>query len=187
MRKTIFLLIWMFSIALFSTNQMNSLYSDHKSFSIGDILTVMITESSSASASAGSKTDKSFDHSVGSSQGVGPMDFIPLSSMGVKAKNSSSGDAETTRKAAIKATMTAKIISVEKNGNLVIKGTRSIKINGEEEITTIQGIVRSQDISADNTIYSYNIADAQISYKGKGSVKNGSKVGFISRIFNFLF
>jgi len=170
-----------------SSSQLATLYSDHKSFSVGDILTVYIVEASSASTSANSETDRSFDHGISSSAGTGPLDFIPLSSMGVNSKNTAKGDAKTSRQANVKATLTARIIEVNDNGNLTINGSRSIKINGEEEITSVSGTVRPQDISADNTVYSYNIADAEIIYKGKGSVKDGSKIGIISRIFNFLF
>lgn len=190
MKNTIRLLIAFFVINTFFVSlnsKMNSLYSDHKSFSKGDILTILIVEQSSASTSAGSKTDRSFDHSVGSSAGQGPLGFIPLSSMGINSKNSAEGDAETSREGQLKSKITARIIKVEKNDNLIIEGSRSLEINGEEEITKIRGTVRPEDIQADNTVYSYLIADAEISYKGKGAVKDGSKIGFLSRIFNFLF
>lgn len=67
-------------------------------------------------------------------------------------------------------------------------GSKTVKINGEEEIKLLlEGVVRSQDVGADNTISSNNIADAQISYLGKGPIQTASKVGFITKVFNFLF
>lgn len=164
-----------------------SMYSDHKSFSIGDILTVIISESSSAKAGATSETDRSFNHNFSTEAGKGPLDFIPLSGLGASSSNSSKGDANTSRQGSFKANMTVRIVDIDPNGNLVIKGSKTVKINGEEEITMLEGVVRSQDVGADNTISSNNIADAQISYLGKGPIQTASKVGFITKVFNFLF
>lgn len=186
MIKTILIIVFMVinSVLL---GQFSSLYSDHKSFTVGDIITILIEESASANASAGSHTDKGFDHSFGTDAGTGPLDFIPLSSFGVGSNNRSSNDARTTRQGSFRTTMTARIIEIDEIGNLKIMGSKTVKINGEEETTTLEGIVRSADIQANNTVYSYNIADAKISYKGKGAVNDGAKVGFLTRVFNFIF
>ena len=165
----------------------NSFFSDHKSFSVGDVITIIIIEQTSASSSAGSETDKSFDHSLNVDQGAGTLNFIPMMSMGGKASNKASGDASTNRSGKFEGKITARIISIDDNGNLVIKGSRSLKVNGEEEVTSLEGMVRPQDVQADNSVYSYNIAEAKIVYKGKGDVHNGSKVGFLSKIINFIF
>ncbi len=185
MKSLIIILFLAVAGSLFS--QHSSLYSDHKSFSIGDILTVIILEKSSASSSSGNATTKSFGHSAGTEAGTGPLNFIPLSGMSLKGNNSAKGDAQTSRSGALKATMSARIEAIDQNGNLLIKGSKSVKINGENEITTLQGTVRPQDVSADNKIESSNIADVLISYKGKGAINDGSKVGYITRFFNFLF
>ncbi len=182
----------MISIILLGCMSLNaagllSMYSDHKSFSEGDILTVLIMETSSASSAAKSQTDKSFDHGFGTAAGKGPLDFIPLSSMDINSKNSAKGDAKTSREGSLKAKMTVRIMAIDNNGNLSIKGSKSVKINGEEELTNLEGIVRPQDVQSDNTVYSFNIADAKIGYKGKGAINDGQKIGLISRIFNFIF
>ena len=83
--------------------------------------------------------------------------------------------------------MTVRIIDIDNNGNLIIKGSKSVVINGEEEQTSLEGSVRPQDVGANNTVYSNNIADAKISYKGKGDIATASKVGLITKVFNFLF
>lgn len=167
--------------------QMVSLFSDHKSFSIGDVLTVVITETSSAKASSGNETGKTFDHGFDAEAGTGPFSAIPATGFGFKGNNSSKGDASTSREGSLKAKMTVRIMDIDDNGNLFIKGSKTVIINGEEEITNLEGTVRSQDVGADNTLYSYNIADAKIAYNGKGTVQQGSKVGFLTKIFNFIF
>jgi len=188
MKKIIILLtlvlIWSLELnAQFFT----SLYSDHKSFSIGDILTVDIAEQSRASSSSQSRTGRSMDHNLSVQAGQGPLSFIPLSGMGGSASNNFRGDANTTRDASLTSRMTVKIVDIDDNGNLVIEGSRTVSINGEDEITTLRGVVRSQDVGSNNIVSSQHIADAEISYKGKGPVNEGSRVGMISRLFNFLF
>lgn len=175
------------SINIFASSMSSSLFADHKSYTVGDIITVIITEKSSASTSAQSSTAKDFSHGFATQPGTGPLKFIPISSLSTSAKNSSSGNGKTSRDGSLNAKMTAKIIKVEDSGNLKIKGEKIVNINGEKEITTLEGTVRSQDIFSNNTVYSYNIADAKISYTGKGPIHDASKVGLITRVFNFLF
>lgn len=183
----VLLVLIMANITTLKASFYTSLYSDHKSFSIGDILTVHISESSKASSSSQSKTGKSLDTSLNIQSGQGPLSFIPLTGMGGSASNNSRGDANTTRDASLSSKMTVRIVDIDSNGNLMIKGTRLVTINGEDEITTLEGIVRSQDVGADNTVFSHNIADAKISYKGKGPINEASRVGIITRFFNFIF
>jgi len=175
------------SASLCLAQMYTSLYSDHKSFSIGDILTVNISEASKASSSSQSRTGRSQDVEMGIDPGVGPLRFIPMAGYSGGSSNSFKGDANTTRDASLSSKMTVRIVDIDLNGNLMIEGSRIVSINGEDETTTLQGIVRSQDVAADNSIYSHHIADAKISYSGKGPVNEGSKVGLISRFFNFLF
>ncbi len=179
--------LMLLSVNVFASSFGSSLFADHKSYTVGDIITVIITEKSSASTSANSSTAKDFSHGFSTQPGTGPLKFIPISSLSTSAKNSSSGNGKTSRDGSLNAKMTAKIIKVENNGNLRIKGEKVVNINGEKEITTLEGIVRSQDIFSNNTVYSYNIADAKISYTGKGPIHDASKVGLITRLFNYLF
>ncbi|MCL1826674.1 MAG: flagellar basal body L-ring protein FlgH [Candidatus Cloacimonetes bacterium] len=187
MKKIVTLILLCMCVAVMHANMYTSLYSDHKSFSIGDILTVHIQESSKASASSGSKTARSLDHGASMDAGQGPLRFLPMASMSGGANNTFKGDANTTRDASLSSKMTVTIIDIDESGNLVIEGSRKVTINGEDEITSLSGIVRPQDVSADNTVNSQNIANSNISYKGKGAVNEGSRVGLISRIINFMF
>ena len=70
---------------------------------------------------------------------------------------------------------------------MVITGTQTIKQNNEEQKITITGIVRPDDIAADNTVLSTYVADAQIKIDGKGPVANKQRQGILSQILNILF
>ncbi|MCX6830659.1 MAG: flagellar basal body L-ring protein FlgH, partial [candidate division Zixibacteria bacterium] len=73
------------------------------------------------------------------------------------------------------------------NGDLVIQGSRVVTINSDHQTMTLTGIVRRADINPDNTLDSYNIAEAQIVYTGKGPGADGSKPGLITRALNWIF
>ncbi len=173
-------------IAILQARQVTSLYSDHKSFNVGDVITILISESTSAEAAAGTDTDVSVgvDFSTG---GTGILDMMKAGGYGGSVGATNGGDGKTTRSGKIESKMTAKIIAIDDMGNLVIKGSRTVEINGEKEITELEGVIRPEDVMSDNSVYSYSIADAKIKYDGKGAINETAKVGIISRIINWLF
>ena len=117
----------------------------------------------------------------------GALDFIP----GMGGKSIFDGDNEakgsTSRKGSLKGKLAARVVEVLGNENLRLEGRRTIEVNGEKQIIILKGMVRSNDISADNTVYSFLIADAEIILCGKGQVDQASKPGIITRIFAWLF
>ncbi len=186
-RKTWSLFITLLTaLTMLGARQVPSLFSDHKSFNVGDVITIIIEESTSAEAAAGTDTDVSagLDFSV---SGTGFMDKMYPGGYGASLGGSSAGDGKTSRSGKIESKMTAKIIDIDDMGNLVIKGSRTVEINGEKEITELQGVVRPEDVKSDNSVYSYSIADAKIKYDGKGAINETAKVGILSRIINWLF
>ena len=78
-------------------------------------------------------------------------------------------------------------IEVLPNGDLMIQGEREIGVNEETEILSLSGVVRPEDIGAGNLVYSTDIANARISYKGKGMVTSGSRPNIIVRLLSWIF
>jgi len=70
---------------------------------------------------------------------------------------------------------------------MVIKGSRKIVINGEEQLVSIRGVVRYSDISSDNSVLSYNISDAEISFEGSGIIDDSQKPGWLTKFFHWIF
>ncbi len=165
----------------------NSMYTDIKAHSVGDILTVLIVEQSRASNQVETKTEKSTATKTDGGPGVGPLDFIPL--FGVDASNSNTfdGKGENLRAGNVRAKMSVTVVGVKKNGDLIIEGSRVVGISGDRETFNLSGVIRQKDITPDNTIESYLIADAEIHYSGKGAANSGSRPGFFTRIINWLF
>lgn len=164
-----------------------NLYSDHRAMRNDDILTVMIVEQ--AKAGSESKTNTSKENSMGlkGGGGSGALGFVP--DFGVSGSNSVAYDGKggTSRQGNLVATISARVIKVLDNGNLVIEGSKVVEINDEKEIIKVTGVVRPQDIQKNNIVYSSSLADAQITYTGSGEVNNGRRPGILARFLNWIF
>lgn len=160
-----------------------STYSDQSARQVGDLLTVIIVQSSVASHEAESDTEKSTSATAG--EGSGLLSFFPDFSLG--AKRSTSGSGSTVRKTQFADRMTARVAQVLANGTLQVEATRTTVINAEKLEAKLTGIVRPQDISPENTVLSTAIADQQIVWSGKGPIAEKQRPGLISCLLHFLF
>ena len=164
-----------------------SLYTDQRAVQQGDILTVMIVEDAQAGASTSTSTGKKNRYGVDNIKGSGALGFIPSFGASGELGAEYSGKGDTKRSRSFIAKVSARIDKVLDNGNLLITGNKVVKINQEQEIIELTGIVRPEDIEADNTVLSYNIADAKITYSGKGVNSDAQRAGPITRFFNWIF
>ena len=170
-----------------SSYSSQSLFTDHRALAVGDIVTILIVEYSSAKSEANSSNKRTNDKGLTMTGGSGSSTYMPLFGINGKTKNNFDNDAETSRKGSLTGKITATITDVTTNGNFIIKGEREVIVNGEKEKMTVSGIVRPEDILSNNTILSENIGDAKISYQGRGLVDKGQKPGLFSRFLGWLF
>jgi Flagellar basal body L-ring protein len=164
-----------------------NLYNAHRAMRTDDILTVIIVESAKAGSQSGTNTQKSNDLSLQGNAGTGVLRFLPAFGASGSSKVDYDGKGGTSREGNLVAKISARVVKVLDNGNLVIDGSKLVEINEEKEIIKVNGIVRPQDIEGNNIIYSYNIADAHITYSGKGTANTGQRPGFLARILNWIF
>ncbi len=164
-----------------------SLFTDHRARQVGDIVTILIVEYSSAKSQANSKVSKDTNRGVNVTGGGRTQAYMPMFGLKGQIDNGFDNDAETSRKGSLTGKITATITDITSTGNLIIKGEREVIVNGEKEKMTVSGVIRPEDIKNDNTILSVNIGEAQISYQGKGMVDNGQKPGFMTRFLGWLF
>lgn len=155
-----------------------SLYSDHKARRVGDIVTIIVTESTKASKSSATKTAKN-SGSNGSLNDFFGLSGLPLE-MGVDSSSDYSGSGSTTRSGSMEAKISALVKQILPNGSLMLEGNRQVVVNEDTQTITISGIVRPEDISSQNTVLSMYMADAKISYAGEGPI--AQKPGIITRI-----
>lgn len=169
--------------------QVESLFADPKANQIGDALTVIIQENASATNQTSTTTSKNNTTAISSTvPGAGNiLDFIPLHSLDSNIDNQFAGDAQTSRSARLTARMTVTVAGKKPNGDLIIEGVRTLKINGENEAIYVNGSVSPAMVRRDNTVLSSSIADLQLEYTGKGTLTQGTRPGVVVRFINWVF
>lgn len=167
----------------------SKMYADPRANSINDIVTIRISETSTASNKAALTTSKKtqvqmgIDNFLGLEQTMGDKisdNFDNSSMVGATTNNSNQGEGESKRETTLSAYISARVIDVMPNGNLVIEAKKEVLVNKEKQIAVLSGIVRPRDISYDNIVESNKIADMQIKFSGKGPVSAQTKRGWLS-------
>lgn len=164
----------------------SSLAADRSAHGIGDVLTVVIYENSSATGSAENTANKSSSFQGQFSAGN------PATGGGVNAAASlglahtSDNLGATTRAGQMVAQISVVVDKVMPNGDLHVEGAQALKINGEKTNIHVNGTVRLADITSGNFVLSSSLADASIDYDGAGFVSASSEPGLITRALNWL-
>ena len=169
----------------------NDLYSSQgaaRNYQPGDIITIKISESTSAQSKATTKTEKESKTEVTAQPRIPIFKKVMNKIVGEqKINNEFDGEGTTTRSGSLDGTITATVLEILPNGNLLIEGSRNIAVNKENQIMRVRGVARPKDIDAKNTIDSKLLADAQIKFDGKGTVSRANRHGFMTRIFDSVF
>ena len=160
-----------------------SIYSDDKAHDVGDILTVIINESTTATATKSHTNSKEGRQTLHA--GTGIFSFLAAASASGSDEFSANGSAGSTNRVAGRVSVI--VTDVLPNGNLVIEGTQSIWQNRDEHKITVRGLVRSDDVSFSNTILSSQVANATLRIDGKGPLNAKQRQGIITQLFNVLF
>ncbi len=172
-----------------------SLFADLKATRIGDLITITISEESKGSKAATTSTSREKNSSGQfsfSGAGVGPSassnasaaaSFGPYSG---KFSNSFKGDGSTSKTDSMSAYMTATVVDVLPNGNLIVRGSRWTKVNDELQQIILEGMVRPADISRNNSVNSQSVAEAKIFLVGKGPVTQHQKPGWLNQFVDLI-
>jgi flagellar L-ring protein precursor FlgH len=164
-----------------------SRFASIKAHRVGDVVTVLIVESASGQNRTTLRSSKESEVTMEGGPWSGVLDFLPLFKGGLEVSDALDGQGTQTVRGNLKARLTAKVVEVLPNGNLVLEGTRRISLNGDVDEITLRGIVRPQDIGPDNTVLSTYLADAQITYEGEGAVRHTGHRGILLRILSWFF
>ena len=174
-----------------------SLYSDVKAREIGDIVTVIIEESSAVNREAAQKSAKSttgggsanFGHPTVTTEDEvigGPWSKINVPEFNWNFKHDFTGGGELSSKEDFTSTMSARVLDVLPNGNLLLEGHRTVQLQQEKVQVTLTGTVRPKDISSDNTVSSSRMADASIRYDTQGPLVRDQQRGLFTKMVNWL-
>lgn len=183
--------------SLFAASETDTLFEDSRARRVGDIVVVKLVENTKAQNKAETSSDKksSNNYQVADMFNRGHAGFIPFMPIGpqpavglpVLDTNSASGinsTGKTKRENYVTTSLATRVLRVLPGGLMEIEGAREIRVNEETEYMVVRGMIRSKDVSADNSVLSTQIADASIEYYGKGVLADKQKPGWFSRLMD---
>ncbi len=165
---------------LYDRDKWANLASDNRAHDVGDIVTVLIYESASATNRVGTRSGK--NTALDGNIGVAGVDETLSFGIG----SSYRGVGETERSDRFVASMAAQVEQILPNGDFIIVGSQNLLVNGEKRDIQVRGRVRPIDIASNNTVASSRLANATINYDGEGFATRSAKPGLLNRIFSFL-
>ncbi len=179
--------------SLWRDESSRSMFIDKRGTSVGDIVTILVEESSTANKNNETKTERQSSLSAAITSFIYPPNGagsgllshggqMPAMAYNSDHKHDGSGsisDAET-----IVAKIAVRVLDVLPNGNLMLEGKRETSFSGEHQTIILHGVVRADDVQSDDTVFSYNVADATIQIIGRGTVTDSQNKGWFNRIWD---
>ena len=167
--------------AIYVGRQSDSWFGKGRSFQVGDVITVLLNESSQATRTQnGSVSRESSNDALTGLQTYGPAhvgSFMKgINVLGGKVSNKGTGAAD--QQASLTGSVAVAVVEVMPNGNLVLRGEKQLALTEGTEIIQVAGIIRPDDVSPGNTVQSKRLANAQIAYRGTGDLANATRAGW---------
>ncbi len=179
--------------SLWNDGRGRSMFADRKAARAGDILTVVVAESAAATNTQSKKSNRNssledavqrFVFSAAASNLGTHNGELPATSIAGKANYAGGGEVQNNQSLSSRAAVL--VTDVMPNGNLVIEGVRVVTFSGETQYVVLHGLVRPDDISAANTVFSSNIADARVEFISEGQLTDAQKRGWLSKLYEKL-
>lgn len=181
---------WLQGQSLWQDGNSRNMAADKRAFAVGDVLSIVVQESSTATKDNSTKTARSSDidaaieaffYSPGASRLLTKGGQLPA--LRLNSSQNFDGSGRINNSERIVARIAVRVIDVLPNQNLVIEGQRQTSFGGESQDAILRGIVRPYDISANNTVFSYNVADATIKFVSRGTVSDSQRKGWFFRLW----
>ncbi len=172
--------------AIFAAGHDVPLFENTVAHRIGDTVTIRLIESTNASKSSTTATKKNSSVDVAVPTGIGAqvtLQGAPIS-LGLDTKTAFDGSGTSAQSNKLDGQITVTVAKRLSNGNLLVRGQKWLTLNQGSEFVRVQGIIRPADIDPDNSLPSYRVADAVISYGGQGSLADANSPGLLARFFN---
>jgi flagellar L-ring protein precursor FlgH len=177
--------------SLWQESQSKAMFADKRAGKVGDIVTILVQETTTAKKDNSTKTSKQSDinaaiatflFSPGASSLLTQKGQMPALKMNGQSDFSGSGTINNSQE--IVASVAVRVADVLPNGNLVIEGTRESAFSGEQQTIVLRGTIRQDDITANNTVLSFNVADATIKFISKGVISDSQRKGWFHRLWD---
>ena len=173
--------------SLWRDDVVRPMFADKRGANIGDIITIVVQENTTASKNNETKTEKNSGLTAAVSSFLYPGFLSYKGSMPAVQYSSDlkhDGTGAINNSETIVAHVAVKVMDVLPNHNLVIEGRRETSFSSEHQTIVLRGIVRPEDIGSDNTVLSQNVADATIQIIGKGTVTDSTNKGWFNRVWD---
>ncbi len=158
------------------------LFQDNKASDLGDLLTIVLVENTTATTKANTAVTKKsgLDFAAPSIGGA----VVPGLSAAVEGGRDFAGNGNSAQSNKLDGQLTVRVVQDLGNGNLLVRGDKQLRLNQGDELVQVQGIVRRADIGSDNRVTSDRVADARIVYGGRGTLARSNAMGWLGRFFN---
>ncbi|WKE66534.1 flagellar basal body L-ring protein FlgH [Gallaecimonas kandeliae] len=167
--------------SLYAKPSMLTLFQDRRAYRVGDILTIVLNEQTQSSKKADTSLDKSSSVGLAAPQ-LGNKELGDLSAT-LDGKRAFAGGASASQQNSLSGYITVTVAKVLANGVLAVRGEKWIRLNQGDEFLRLRGLVRVDDIDGQNRISSQRVANAQITYAGRGSLAEANQPGWLTRFF----
>jgi len=191
--------------SLFNDAEADQLFADGRARRVGDLVVVKIVEQTKADTKANTSAQKNNNNNygIGAFFGAASVPFVPVAGVNPPGVSSVKPDptyktsaldtrsvsnlnvtGETKRENYVTTSMAARVTRVLPGGLLQIEGARETRVNEETEYMVLTGVIRSKDVAADNSVLSTQVADASISYHGRGVLGDKQRAGWFTRLMD---
>jgi flagellar L-ring protein precursor FlgH len=173
--------------AIYQSGREVALFENPIAHHVGDIVTIVLNEQTAAQKSSSTNTNKATTVALPGMTLLGKaltVHGVPITTNSIADTTKFAGEGDSAQSNSLQGFVTVTVQKVLPNGNLYVKGEKWIGINQGEEYLRMTGIIRPIDLSPENSIPSSQVADAKISYGGKGALSDANAQGWLSRFFN---
>lgn len=167
--------------AIYVGRQSDSWFGKGRNFQVGDVITVLLNESTQAARTQNGTVTRDSTNSVVpkgmQDYGAGLGGFMKgINLLGGSVSNKGTGAADQT--ASLSGSIAVAVVEVMANGNLVLRGEKQLALTEGSEVIQVAGIIRPEDVAPNNTVQSRRLANAQIAYRGSGDLANATRSGW---------
>lgn len=170
--------------SIYQAGQGLNLFLDNRARQVGDVITINLVEKTNASKQSSTATDRKSSASMSAGTLLGSA--IPGLSTQLDGAQTFDGKGSSSQSNSLTGSVSVTVYQVLPNGNLRVRGEKWVTLNTGEEFVRVSGTVRPIDIAPDNSVASWKVADARITYSGKGVLKDASDMGWLARLLQFI-
>jgi flagellar L-ring protein precursor FlgH len=167
--------------AIYVGRQSDSWFGKGRNFQVGDVITVLLNESTQAARTQNANVSRESSNDVVpkglQNYGAGLGGFMNgINMLGGKINNKGTGAAD--QQASLSGSVAVSVVEVMPNGNLILRGEKQLALTEGSEVIQVAGIIRPDDVAPNNTVQSRRLANAQITYRGTGDLANATRAGW---------